>query len=175
MQIIPAAYSDIQTLIELHRKHLLSNLSAGQTKDGFIRVVYNESDFHSIISDNAIVVAKYCDQIIGYYLLGHSSNSQSLEYQKEALQKFFVGNIRLSELRVACGAQAVLEKEFRGKGLTEKMLQLLIQQVCGKYDYLFSSITKHNLNAFKVHKNSGYLIVAEDDTKFFVCLTLNNL
>ncbi len=52
------------------------------------------------------------------------------------------------------------------------MLELLIKNVGGKYDYLMSSITKTNDNAFKVHERSGYLIVGETETKVFVCLKI---
>ena len=165
---------DIGRLINLHNKHLLTNLTQEQIKEGFIRVTYDPDNFKSIINDNAIVVVKTQDEIVGYYLLGHSSKSPFLEYQFEALNMYTLDGIRLSELKVACGAQAILEKEYRGKGLTEKMLQKLIEQVSSKYNYLFSSITKYNSNAYKVHKNSGYIIVGEDESKYFVCLKLNS-
>ncbi len=52
------------------------------------------------------------------------------------------------------------------------MLQILIERIKGKYDYLMSSITKTNDAAFKVHEKSGYIIVGETDTKVFVCLKI---
>lgn len=165
---------DIDILLNLHNKHLINNLKEEQIKEGFIGVKYDSDNFKSIINDNAIVVARKQDEIIGYYLLGHSSKSLSLKYQFEALNRYEIDGIKLCELKVACGAQAILEKEFRGKGLTEKMLHKLIEQVSTKYNYLFSSITKYNSNAYKVHKNSGYIIVGEDEYKYFVCLKLNN-
>lgn len=165
---------DIDRLVNLHNKHLLNNLTQEQIKDGFVRVIYDTGNFKSIINDNAIVVVKEQDKIVGYYLLGHSTKSSSLQYQFEALNEYEIEGIKLNKLKVACGAQAILEKEFRGKGLTERMLEKLIEQVSSKYNYLFSSITKHNSNAYKVHKKSGYLIVGEDETKYFVCLNLNN-
>lgn len=165
---------DIDRLVKLHNKHLLNNLTQEQIKEGFIRVTYDSDNFKSIINDNAIVVVRTQDEIFGYYLLGHSTKSASLKYQFEALNMFSIYGIKLSELKVACGAQAILEKEFRGRGLTEKMLQKLIEQVSSKYNYLFSSITKYNSNAYKVHKSSGYIIVGEDETKYFVCLNLNS-
>jgi hypothetical protein len=164
---------DIDKLVNLHNRHLLSNLTNEQIKEGFIRVTYDSDNFESIINDNAIVVVKDLYEIVGYYLLGHSSKSASLKYQFEALNIYAIDGIKLSELKVACGAQAILEKEFRGKDLTEKMLQKLIEQVSSKYNYLFSSITKYNSNAYKAHKKSGYVIVGEDENKYFVCLKLN--
>nr|WP_121271711.1 hypothetical protein [Pedobacter schmidteae] len=164
--------SDIDGIVHLHNKHLLDNLTQEQIKEGFIRVSYDADDFRSIIDDEAIVVVKKFGKIIGYYLLGHSSNSPSLSYQFTAMNRFDLNGTKLVDLKVACGAQAVLEKEFRGIGLTEIMLSHLMEQVKTKYAYLFSSITKSNLKAIKAHTNSGYSIVGEDETKYFVCLKL---
>ena len=168
-------FKDIDNLLFLNQKYLLNNLNQEQIKDGFIKVFYTSDNFKSIINDKAIVVVKIQNDIIGYYLLGHSSKSISLKYQFEALNKYTIDGIKLSKLKIACGAQAIVEKEFRGKGLTEKMLKQLIEQVKSKYSYLFSSITKHNSNAYKVHKNSGYIVVGEDENKYFVCLNLTSL
>lgn len=167
-----AEITDADGIHTLHKKYLYQNLSEEQRGHGFIKVEYSLNDIRKIIEANDIALCCYDKSIIGYYLLGFVTQNEALNYQYKALNELFYNGKLLNELKVACGAQAIVEKEYRSSGLTNRMLQLLIENVSGKYDYLMSSITKTNDTAFKVHEKSGYIGVGETDTKVFVCLKI---
>lgn len=126
-----------------------------------------------IIRNEEIVITCVDNKIIAYYLLGYRSNAKSLAYQYEALTTLYLGNSLLNNLKIAFGAQAIVDEKYRSLRLTGKMLQVLIENVKFKYDYLFSSITKINDNAQKVHERSGYIVIGEDSNKVFVLLKIN--
>jgi hypothetical protein len=171
VQIRLAQQNDLQSILCLNKKYLFDNIDTTALKKGFIRVSYDAAEMNSIIEHKEVVVAEIGGKIVAYYLLGHRSNAESLNYQYMALT--FGGDTLLKNLNIACGAQAIVDEKYRGLGLTGKMLAVLIQNVKNKYDYLFSSITKINQNAYKVHEKSGYIVVGEDETKVYVLLKIN--
>jgi ribosomal protein S18 acetylase RimI-like enzyme len=170
-----AQLSDIQQLLALHYDNLYENLQdkPAVILNGFVRVRYEESDFMQLVEQGHIAVAHAGEQLIGYYLTGCETGVGSLEYQRRALQKYFLNDRPLSQLKIAYGAQAVIKKDFRGQGITERLLQELITSICSDFDYLFSSITKFNKVAFSVHQRSGYMIVGEDEERCYVLLKIN--
>jgi len=168
-----AKITDANDILTLHKKYLYQNLPEKEKRLGFVKVEYSIEDIKRIIKENEIIICYYGNSIIGYYLLGFVTKNKSLDYQYKALQELTYNGYLLKDLKVACGAQAIVEKEFRGLGLVDKMLQLLIKNVRSKYDYLMSSITRSNENASKVHEKSGYNIIGETDSRVFVCLKIN--
>jgi L-amino acid N-acyltransferase YncA len=169
-----ANFTDINQLLVLHQDNLYENLPDKPTaiQNGFVRVRYEENDFKQLIEQGHIAVAHTNGQIIGYYLTGCKTGVYSLEYQRQALQKYSLNDIPLSQLKIAYGAQAVIKKDFRGQGITERLLKELITSISSNFDYLFSSITKVNKVAFSVHQRSGYIIVGEDEERCYVLLKL---
>lgn len=106
--------------------------------------------------------------------MGHITKSRSLEYQYEILPRIIYNGTHIHNYKIACGAQAIVDEKFRSNGLTSQMLQLLIEKVKNKYDYIFSSITKINRNAYSVHEKAGYILVGEDENKAFVLLNISH-
>jgi len=165
-----AQLSDVDDLIRLNNKYLLNHLTEEQKQKGFVRVEYEREYLQQIITNKEIVVALDYDLVIGYYLIGRTSNNDRLVYQREKLLLIFNDEKKIE--KIGYGAQAVIEKEYRGNNLLQLMLNELIKQLNGKYEILFSSVTKINNSALKAHTAGGYKVLAEDDDKFYVGLKL---
>ncbi len=74
------------------------------------------------------------------------------------------------DARVGLGAQALVDKDYQGQGLRTELLQLLLKQLLGQYDYIFSTISKENPRAFKAHSKDGWKVVLEDEQVYSVFL-----
>ena len=48
------------------------------------------------------------------------------------------------------------------------MLKKLVDNMKGKYDFLFATIAKDNPRAFKAHTRDGWTVVDEDKELFYV-------
>jgi len=64
----------------------------------------------------------------------------------------------------------LIDKEHQGNGLSRPMLKILCEQVQSKYGYLYSSISKQNSKAYKVHTKEGWFVVDENDNFHYVLL-----
>jgi hypothetical protein len=165
---------DIAQIKVLHNAYLFENIGEHETKEGFIKVKYSEADFEEVIKFENMVIAKQLNNIIGYYCLGCCTSSTYLEYQREVLSKLKYKGYLLQNLNIGYGAQSVVKKEFRGLKINSFMLQSLISKVKHKYDFLFSSISKINEQAKVAHSKEGYVIVGEDEAKYFVLYELKS-
>ena len=47
---------------------------------------------------------------------------------------------------------------------------LLVQQLAGRFDYAFSTISKENTRAFNAHTKDGWQVMGEDDHYHYVVL-----
>ena len=76
---------------------------------------------------------------------------------------------KIEQKKTVCvGAQAIVDVEFMGTGIRQLMLYKLIENMKGKFDYLFATIAKDNHRAFKAHTRDGWQILGEDDSLFYV-------
>lgn len=166
-------YTHIDKILALNRKYLLTHLSNQEKENSFIRIEYSKDDIKRIIDHREIVVALNDNVVIGYYLIGRKSQNPALAYQlKKVIEIFKEPN---TADKVGYGAQAILEKNYRGGELLNRMLKKLIQELNNIYTVLFSSVTKINQGALKAHSKGGYKILDEDDTKYYVGLFIDNL
>lgn len=164
-------YDHIDQIRQLNSKYLITHLNEVQRQNGFIRIEYDRDDLLRIIANKEIVIATNEEKVIGYYLIGRTSQSKRLNYQREKVNELF----NQSESKVGYGAQTIIEREYRGQNLLSSMLPKLVELLNNKYYVLFSSVTKTNDNALKAHSKSGYKLIDEDDTKYYIALFLNEL
>lgn len=160
---------DIPNLLVLHHAYLFENLNEDGIRNGFVKVKYSYEDFELITRKQEIAITEANSQIVGYYLVGHSTQNPNLEYQRAVLQELYPINMP----KIACGAQSVIEKSHRGLGFNNSMLEILKGSLKSNYDYLFSSVSRINNNATKTHLKSGYWIVKEERERVFVLMNIS--
>lgn len=173
MLIQAPTYEHIGQILALNNRYLLSRLTDEQKQKGFIRVEYNEEDIRRIIDNQEIVIALNDKSIVGYYLIGRTSQNNGLAYQLEKVTEIIKEPCLID--KVGYGAQAIIETEYRGQNVLNLMLNGLIELLDNKYNILFSSVTKINGNALKAHTKGGYKLLDEDDTKYYVGLFIGEL
>lgn len=166
-------YEHIDGILALNRKYLITYLPTEEKRHGFVRVEYTYDDIKQIIDQKEVIIALNENTIIGYYLIGRKSRSKRLEYQAKKVAEIFKDADTIDQ--IGYGAQAIIEKEFRGGDLLNMMLLELIKALDHKYTFLFSSVTKINESAFRAHAKGGYEILSEDESKYYVGLSINKL
>lgn len=172
IQIILPSYDRIIEIRSLNDRHLMDCLDENERHSGFVRVRYSCEDIRKIIDEKEIVIAIQDDEVIGYYLIGKKSDNLLLQYQKEMVESL-VERHKIPNCAIGFGAQAIIERQYRGMNLLSLMLEKLLELLNNKYQMLFSSVTKINANALSAHLKGGYQILDEDDTKYFVGLIIN--
>jgi len=158
---------DVEGLVRLHRRYLYLGPLDGDIQSGFVRFEYTEEDFTHMVRHSEIAVASCEDEVIGYYLVGHSIETSAFNAQKR-----MVRSLGHSLFDVAVGAQAVVDERYRGLGVLHRMLRTLEPMLRDRYEYLFSQVSKVNAQALSAHLRTGYRIVGETDDRYYVIYTV---
>lgn len=168
MNVRQGRLSDLENLMSLNQKwqkHLLPDYS-----HGFLSSVFLADTFKCAINNNDIVVCDTGKFLVGYYLTYNTASKDILKsYQKiisELLDKKEIETYH----KIGLGAQAVVDKDFQGNGLREKMLSELMKLLDKKYDFLVSKIARQNTRAWNGHNKDGWKLVGEDELFFYVIL-----
>jgi len=165
-----ATSEDISPLVELNFKWQADKISNAQKSDGFLSAQFNSSDFETLIQNEEVIVTIHNDTVVGYYLLNNFCETKKYYEAKQIVITLTEKNKIHKSCKVGIGAQALIDKEHQGKGLSRPMLKLLCEQVKSKYDYLYSSISKQNYKAYQVHTKEGWFVVDENDNSHYVLL-----
>lgn len=171
INVLLPSYRHIEKIRRLNESHLMAGLDENKRRSGFVRVRYSFEDIQKIIDEKEIVIAIHGDEVIGYYLIGKKSGNLLLGYQNERVASLS-NRHKIPNCEIGYGAQAIIERRYRGMNLLSLMLEKLLELLNGKYQMLFSSVTKINGNALTAHLKGGYQILDVDDTKYFVGLII---
>ena len=168
INIRQAELSDLKNLMELNQKwqkHLLPDYSRG-----FLSSTFVKETFECAISNKDIVVCDTGQFLAGYYLTYNTASKDILKSYENIITKLLkTKEIEVSD-KVGLGAQAVVDKEFQGKGLREAMLRELLKLAKSKYDFFVSKIARQNTRAWNGHNKDGWRLIDEDDQFFYVIL-----
>jgi len=159
--------SHIQQIKMLNKKYLITYLTEVQKQKGFIRIKYSDDDIRRIIDNKEIVIALNNDSVIGYYLIGRTSQNNDLEYQKNKAANLFETHNILFD-KVGYGCQVCIDEKFRNNGFFREMLNILFDVVKNKYSHMLCSISESNTASLKTHITNGWQLVDFNDIIYFL-------
>lgn len=165
-----ATSNDIPSLVDLNHRWQVHKISDAHKSEGFLSAEFNEADFGVLIKNEEITVTTFSDKVVGYYLLNNFCETKKYFEAKDVVAHLIKKSTIPASCNVGIGAQALIDNEHQGKGLSRPMLRLLCEQVNSKYEYLYSSISKENLKAYQVHTREGWFVVDETADSHYVLL-----
>ena len=158
LKILFPTYSDIDSIRNLNNRYLISHLTEPERQKGFIRIQYSKEEFERIIDRKEIVVAAKNDKIFAYYLIGKSSESPLLEYQRNKAKNLFAAN-EIHFEKIGYGCQVCIDEDYRKNGLFNSMLTALSNAVKDKYSHLLCSVSDDNIVSMKTHLSNDWKII----------------
>lgn len=169
--ILIPSFDNINQILNLNRKYLVSHLTNEQKQKGFVRIEYDTNGLQQVITNKEIVIATDKGKVIGYYLIGRKSGSAALNYQKNKAISLSTSNEILFD-NIGYGCQVCIDEAFRNNGLFGQMLNALDKQVNSIYTHLFCSVSNENIFSLKTHVANGWqLIDTIETTQFFIYKT----
>ena len=163
---------DVEQLVRLSNS--LQRNQVTTTKHGFLGAGFGAETFTDLIACGQLVIGVVNEQVIGYYLLNTVSVDGVLASHHRIVEELKNENKMPAVARVGIGAQACILPLYQGQGLRPQMLDLLVQQLAGRFDYAFSTISKENTRAFNAHTKDGWQVMGEDDHYHYVVLPVPN-
>ncbi|MDO7886652.1 hypothetical protein [Hymenobacter cheonanensis] len=127
------------------------------------------------MENQQVVVAMAADEVVGYYLLNTVSTDGVLATHHQAVETLRQQGQLAPTDRVGTGAQACIDLPYQGTGLRQRLLQQLLKQVAGRFDYLFATIAKENTKAFRAHTGDGWQVRGENNQLYYVVLPVSQL
>lgn len=168
LSIRPAFVTDIPDIQRLNQIWL----STG--KDSINGFLYGEpftiADLNSIIQNNEIVVTEKNGAVVGYYLFDNFSDTRELAENKKYARAMLSSN-KINTSGLCYRAQAVVDIAHQNLGLSKLMFHALLELTDGKYERLFSAVSKANPKLI-AHLKTGWEIIGEDDKTVFVLFSL---
>lgn len=162
-----ATQNDIPNLMLLNQKWQKSVLGEN-IKDGFVGAAFSKETFAELIHRKQITVTDFDNKVIGYYLLNNFSKDGIIGRHEDFVTMLKQKDKISKSSNICVGAQAVVDTEFMGSGIRPLMLDTLVENMKGKYEYLFATIAKDNPRAFKAHTRDGWTVVDEEESMFYV-------
>lgn len=129
---------------------------------------FSNETFTELIHRNQITVTDFNNKIIGYYLLNNFSKDGIIGKHEDFVSMLKQKDKISKLLNICVGAQAVVDTEFMGSGIRSLMLDTLVGNMKGRYEYLFATIAKDNPRAFKAHTRDGWIVVDDEENLFYV-------
>lgn len=165
---------DLLLISLLNNKYLFENVTQAELLNGFIKVQYSSKQLSEIIKAAEIAVAKVNDNLIGYYLIGGSSDNELLVYQQLAAGRFAKSK-SIDVFKIGYGVQICIDAPYHNKGLFSNMLHELVNNVSHKYDYLLCSVSDENSKSLKIHLKSGWELFEQFEGKNILIYKITTL
>ena len=133
-----ATKEDLNDIIRLQQINLAKNISTEEKeKNGFVSVETEFDLLKEIADEEGITLAKDKDKVIGYLMPMTVKHGEKISLLKPFIERFenitFEGK-PLHEYKYCILGQVCIDKEYRGKGVLEKLYQELENRLANKYD-----------------------------------------
>jgi ribosomal protein S18 acetylase RimI-like enzyme len=160
-----AIESDLSDIAGLQQENLARNVSEEERQQqGFVSVETTPELLQEIAEQEGIIIARAGEKVVGYLM------PMSVEHGKQIpLLDPFIGRFKhiqfegkpLDEYRYCILGQACVAKNYRGRGILEKLYQELETRLADKYDLGVSEIGANNPRSLRAHLGKIGLKVAE--------------
>ena len=160
-----ATEQDLSAIARLQQENLAPNVSADEKQQqGFVSVETPPDLLKEIAEQEGITVARAEGKTIGYLLPMSVEHGKQIPLLGPFIERFktiqFEGK-PLDEYRYCILGQVCIDKNYRGKGILEKLYQELETRLADNYDLGVSEIGANNPRSLRAHLGKVGLRVAE--------------
>jgi hypothetical protein len=166
--------NEVGEVMRLNERFHFSNLDAVQRGNGFLRILYTQNDFEKILMNKEILVAIYDTAVVGYYLVGRTSNNPALDDQRKSAIALSRANAMAFD-KVGYGCQVCIDLHYRKNGLYGQLLYELVNLVEDKYASLLCTISEENPISLRTHLANGWKIINEVERKKYLVYDITNV
>lgn len=166
MNLKIAQMEDIEKILELHFKYQIDSINEEDKKDGFITTAFTKEQIKELITlEQGIFVAIENEKVIAY-VMSASWNFWSrwpmFAFMIEDLKNIEYKGKRLSVENSYQYGPVCVDKEYRGKGILEKLFEFARISMSKKYPILVTFINKINQRSYQAHtKKIGLEVIKE--------------
>ena len=172
MKIRLGTEKDLSQIIDIQNYWL--EQQAESSKGFLFGEPYTYEDLAELTLRKQIAVAVKNNMICGYFLFdNYSRNHTTYRYKMYLTNLISNGYIDYSLENLCPRAQIAVHKSFLGHNLSRKLTKYLFDKSGYKFEAIFSTVSKKNLN-LETHLKNGWNVIGENDELHFVLLRIKN-
>jgi hypothetical protein len=177
-----AEFTDIEGVLALQEKYLVSNLNEEEKKSGFVTTPFTVAQLESVIAKNELFLAKDTGVVVAYIFSGSWSFFEQwpiFVYMTSLFNDLRFQNFEITTKNSFQYGPVCIDKAYRGKGLINELFELMRIHLSKKYPLSLTFINKNNITSQRAHteklkwtiigdfefNNNQYFILAYDMTK----------
>jgi predicted GNAT family N-acyltransferase len=159
-----AREEDASDIFRLQQENLSRNVPDEEKQgQGFVSAETPPELLKEIIEQEGIAVARMDDKVVGYLMPMSLNHAQQVPFLRPFIERLdevqFEGR-PLSEYRYHIFGQVCIDKDYRGKGILEKLHQELINKFSEDYDLAVTEISANNTRSLGANTGKmGWKIV----------------
>lgn len=182
LQLEVAKLSNIEGVLDLQKRYLVSNLTEEEKKSGFVTTPFSVEQLTYVINNEGLFIAKDNNKIIAYIFAeswDFFSQYPIFEYMISLFPKLKFLDFGFSTKNSFQYGPICIDKNYRGQGLINSLFEFMRIHVVKKYPLGLTFINKTNISSLKAHtqklkwtiigdfqfNNNEYLILAYDMNK----------
>lgn len=152
---------DLNQILSLQSANLKKKISKGQAaKEGFVTLEHDLDLLQKLNTPYPHAIAKADGKVVAYALvmLKEMRNAiPDLIPMFEQIDKVIFKDQKMADAKYFIMGQICIQKEFRGKGIFQKLYANLAQRLSSKFDFICTEIAARNLPSMKAHQKVGFV------------------
>ncbi len=154
LTITIATNFDINSVLELQSKYLISNLTDVEKKEGFVTTPFTFQQIEDIILEDGLFVAKKENKVVAYVYSGswtYFNQWAIFPFMTSRFVNLTFKNTSISTKNSFQYGPICIDKEFRGTGLLNNIFEFMRVNLRDKYPISLTFINKINERSIKAH------------------------
>lgn len=153
-EIRKATATDIEGVLELQAKYLVSNLSETEKKDGFVTTPFTTTQIIQILEEDGLFVAIADNKVIAYVFAGswdYYSQWPIFPYMVSRFPGQAFNGVQITGSNSFQYGPICIDQHFRGSGLLNEIFEVMRLNLKERYPIGITFINKVNGRSFKAH------------------------
>jgi hypothetical protein len=160
MATVVTARDELLQIHDLNQQNLKQHLDTGEReKEGFVSWLYSVDLLQQMHELAPTVIIKDDNKVVGYALTTLKEASKfhpDLETMFKNLEALNFKDRSLFSYHFYCMGQICIAKDYRGKGMVDRLYQKHKEVYSHKYDFILTEISTRNPRSIKAHEKVGF-------------------
>jgi hypothetical protein len=155
-KITKCTNDDIEAVIDLQSKYLISNLTDDEKKEGFVTTAFTIKQIENIIAEDGLFIAKHEGKIVAYVYAGswnYFSQWAIFPFMVNRFKDLEYKHFKINTSNSFQYGPICIDKTFRGTGLLKDIFEYMRLTLMDKYPVSVTFINKINDRSVKAHIN----------------------
>jgi hypothetical protein len=160
-----AKISDIENVLLLQQKYLVTNMPETDKDQGFVTTPFTIDQIKYVIAENSLFVAEADNKIAAYVFVGtwgFFSQWKIFSFMAENLPNLKFENQPLHAAGTFQYGPICIDQDYRGSGVFQHLFETMRENMSARFPVGVTFINKLNKRSFEAHTKKLNLVVIDE-------------